>query len=74
MFLYRDHRGRLNDSMETLQIMKDFSELETYLHKQFGPGEVTVKPYCYDERICWDTQIVCHDGRAVGFTNADTQP
>lgn len=69
MFLYRDHMGMLRESMKTLQEMKDFSELEVYLHKSFGPGEITVKPYVYDDRIDWETHIVCHKGRAVGFTD-----
>ena len=68
-FLYRDHMGSLFSSMETVQTMNDFSELEAYLHKCFGPGEITVKPYYYDRRIGWDTHLVCHEGRAVGYTD-----
>ena len=69
MFLYRDHRGTLLDSMETIQEMHNFSDLEKHLHKLFGPGNITVKPYCHDKRTRWDTHLVCHNDCAVGYTN-----
>ncbi len=70
MFLYRDHRGGLAESMETAREMADFAELKRHLISIFGEGKITVEPYGYDKRIQWDTHIVCHDGRGVGFTNA----
>ena len=70
MFKYRDHRGGLAESMETVKEMADFTELERHVTRIFGEGEITVKPYCYDDRIEWDTYIVCHNGHGVGFTNA----
>ena len=69
MFQYRDHRGGLAESMETVQKMHNLSDIQTHLEPLFGPGEITVDEYCQDNRIGWDTHIVCHDGRAVGFTD-----
>jgi hypothetical protein len=33
------------------------------------PSAITVRPYRYDQRIAWDTHIVCIEGRACGFTD-----
>ena len=70
MFKYRDHRGGLVESMETVREMTDFAELKGHVTKIFGEGKITVKHYCYDARINWDTYIVCHDGRGIGFTDS----
>ena len=71
MFLYRDHREMLTDSLETIQEMQDRKQLENYIYCLFGPGEVVVKKYGIgvDDRCGWDTYIVTHDGAAVGFTD-----
>ncbi len=73
MFLYRDHRGGLAESMETVLEMSDFSELERHIFKLYGKGEITIKPYGFDKRINWNTHIVCHDGHVTGFTNAPVE-
>ena len=73
MFKYRDHRGGRAESVETVQEMADFAELKRHVTRVFGEGEITIKPYCYDDRIDWDTYIVCHDGRGIGFTNAPVE-
>lgn len=70
MFLYREHRGSLVDSMKTVREMATFSELENHIQRIYGPGEIIVTEYCYDGRIKWKTHIVSLDGRAVGFTNS----
>lgn len=73
MFLYREHRGSLVDSMRTVKEMSNFSELENYIQNIHGEGEITVKEYCYDERIKWNTHIVCLDGTPVGFTDSHVE-
>lgn len=69
MFLYRDQRGGLAESMETVQKMHTLGDIQTHLEPMFGPGEITVDQYGLDKRIDWDTHIVCHDGHAVGYTD-----
>ena len=69
MFLYRDHRGSLDESMKTVQQMGSLQELKDHLSPFFGDGGVVVKPYAEDKRIGWDTHIVTHNGRGVGFTD-----
>ena len=69
MFLYRDQRGGLAESMETVQKMHTLGDIQTHLEPMFGPGIITVDQYGLDKRIDWDTHIVCHDGQAVGFTD-----
>lgn len=69
MFQYRDHRGGLAESMETVQKMNTLGDIQQHLEPLFGPGEITVEEYIQDDRIEWDTHIVCHDGNAVGYTD-----
>lgn len=38
--------------------------------RSFAVGDISVKPYCYDERNDWNTHIVVVAGVGViGFTN-----
>jgi len=69
MFLFREHRGSLSASMQTVMTMDTFNELESHIHNVYGKGEIIVKHYTYDRRIKWNTHIVTLDGNAVGFTN-----
>lgn len=69
MFLYRDHRGLLDDSMKTIQKMNSLQDIKDHLFRSFGEGEILVKEYARDDRIGWDTYMVTHNGRAVGFTD-----
>jgi hypothetical protein len=77
MIRYRDHRGSLDDSMATIIELADRAALIAHLRsiydqKHFGEwpdAAVKVKPYCYDERIDWDTYIVTLNDGAVGFTD-----
>lgn len=59
----------LNESMLTV---KEIEPTEKSVREYFNEptGILTVKPYCYDERIDWDTHIVCINGNAIGFTNS----
>ena len=69
MTKFRFHRGSLADSMATVREVNSLYELITALNDVCEPGKVLIKPYCYDDRIDWDTHIVTIDGRAVGFTD-----
>jgi hypothetical protein len=71
---YRHHRGGLKESMETVCDIEPTIEALAVLLKS-PPSKITVEKYGeYDERIGWDTHIVCVDGRPVGFTNAFVEP
>ena len=67
--LFREHRGLLEDSMKTCREVSDLSNLTDVVNDLYGQGEVTVQSYVYDNRIGWDTQMVCLKGNAVGFTS-----
>lgn len=75
MTRYRDHRGSLVDSLATLIEVADRDALVAHLRGLYGRFEtvdaesVKVRPYCYDERIAWDTYVVTLNGGAVGFTD-----
>ena len=65
---YRHHRGGLAESMETVrEIEPTIAALEALLRAT----DVTVEKYGYgiDERIGWDTHLVCVNGIPAGFTD-----
>ena len=60
---YRDHRGLLADSMETVQDFSTVEEIKQHLNKfynQFGVSvaEVKFEHLGVDDRINWDTYAV----------------
>ena len=68
MTLFREHRGMLEDSMKTCIEIKD----SKHLYKIFSyiNCEIIQEPYCYDERIKWDTYIIYATGYGVlGLSN-----
>jgi len=78
MFLFRDHKGGLAESMATAREFKTRGALVDELQKRmdkYGVGEydcasIVVEPHGYDERIKWDTHVVYLEGYGVfGFTN-----
>ena len=78
MIKFRWHRGGLKESMDTVveieptmvslhkEIVKVFPSLS---NKPITIEDITVDPYTYDERIFWDTYIVCVRGCGMGFTD-----
>ena len=83
-FKFREHRGGLDEAMQTVVELLDFEALVTHLRKiwrgtAYETGEVTVKPYGdtaeerFDRRIGWDTHVVCIDGHAIGFTDGPVE-
>jgi hypothetical protein len=79
--LYRDHRGSLAESMETVVELKDRAALDAHIAALLKPwGKVVTQDqihstwYCLDPRINWDTWMITVDGYGVvGFTNGDPQ-
>jgi len=65
---YRDHRGGLAESMETVrEIAPTIDALAVIL--KVPPSSIRVDPYMWDHRINWDTHIVIVDGHPAGFTD-----
>ena len=74
--LYREHRGSLDDSMQTVIEIKSKAELREHILKvdDWAPlaGKLTIEKYGtkpLDERIGWDTHIVMWNKTVMGFTN-----
>ena len=74
--LYREHRGSLDDSMQTVIEVKSKAELREHILKvdDWAPlaGKLTIEKYGtkpLDERIGWDTHIVMWNKTVMGFTN-----
>jgi len=65
--LFRFHRGSLDESMETVEEVDSFEDLLLLIAESMDLELVSLsyKPYGYDHRINWDTQIVM--GRFKGF-------
>lgn len=77
-FLYREHRGGLADSMDTVVELESKDQLEKLILSKLDKwgksgqhmiGDMTVEPYGFDDRIGWDTHIVMMGVYAHGFTN-----
>ncbi len=78
-FLFRPHRGLLDDAMKEViefhtkaDLIKHIDqELSCFKHDyKIDDTTVEIKPYGYDKRIGWDTNIVTlKDYGVFGFTN-----
>jgi hypothetical protein len=72
---YRSHRGSLEDSMATVIEVNSLDDLRDKLNakQEYEPfkikGKLTCIWYCKDDRIGWDTYIVCADGWVIGMSN-----
>ena len=65
MTLFRDHRNLLKDSLDTVRQVASLDDLILDLQKglrffdrDIAKDQVTIKPYCYDNSIGWDTHVV----------------
>lgn len=73
----REHRGGLGESMQTMvNLEPKKAALVAHINKTLAPRflttaeDVNVTPYCFDERIGWDTYIVNVRGFGPwGFTD-----
>lgn len=83
-FIYREHRGSLNESMRESKHFLTKKELvesvQNSLDQFFGPlnridcSVIEIKPYAYDSRIDWHCHIVTLEGYGVlGFTNKQVE-
>ncbi len=78
MVKVREHRGSLNESMQTAFEVSSRAELTSAVQKSLGrfmitpitEDDIVVEPYGYDSRINWNTHIISVKGRGVyGFSN-----
>ena len=74
----REHRGGLAESMATVvEIEPTLGAVVARVRQVLAPWgvkikkrEVKVAPYCFDDRIGWDTHVVTVEGYGVfGFTD-----
>ena len=78
---YREHRGSLASSMETVKYVSDKESLIALIIEQLSPyahgldiNENTVRcdPFGFDGRINWNSHIISLDGYGVlGFTDQE---
>jgi hypothetical protein len=64
----------IGEAMSRCVELADGAALMAYLREHYDFLEptiqnVTIKPYGRDERIGWDTYLVCIDGKAALFTD-----
>ncbi len=64
----------LDESMAHVTEVKDRAELVAFLREHWRRDEateenVTIEPYQRDERIGWDTHLICVDGHAALFSD-----
>jgi len=72
MTLIRNHRGGLDESLQTVREVGDRVELLEIIRKELRPFGVSlepealhIEPYGYDGRIDWDTYLITIDGYGV---------
>lgn len=66
-FLYRPQRGSLEEAMKEVVELTDVEALAEHL--DVDVDTITAAWYAWDDRIGWDTHIVCVDGNVWGYTN-----
>ena len=76
---FRPQRGGLAEAMAEVQeidpTIQGVSDALKSAYGSFAPiGEITVEPYGYDDRIGWDTHLVCVNGNACGYTDGPVTP
>jgi hypothetical protein len=77
--LYRPHRGGLDESMREVVEVNDLPQLVRHMRREverwYPKDELPtlentkLEPYCFDDRIGWDTYLVTVKGQAWGYTN-----
>ena len=66
----REHRGSLDESMQTVFEICDLADLDREIARRIGVANphVSIKPYGRDPRTGWDTHIITVTGYGVfGF-------
>jgi len=71
MALFRQQRGSLDASMETVKEVKTLDDVWNLIDlKDFGiKKDLSIKHYCYDKRINWNTFIISNSKSVIGFSN-----
>lgn len=69
----------LDEAMDQVIEIRDKAALLEFLQEQYDfwkPTEqnVTVQPYGHDDRIGWDTHLICVDGKAALFSDGWFSP
>jgi hypothetical protein len=64
----------LDEAMKRVVEVADRAALLRHLEEHYGfwkptTDNVTIEPYGFDERIGWNTHIVCVDGKAALFSD-----
>lgn len=78
MARYRDHRGSLAESMETMRTVSTRDDLIAYLREDLGKWSFTfpddavhIEPYYPDNRIGWEKSyiVTVENFGVVGYTD-----
>ena len=72
--LFREHKGSLNESMNTVKTVENLNDVWNIIKENFEPfgikKELEISYYCIDNRINWKTYIITMpDYGVIGFTN-----
>lgn len=65
----------LGESMERVSEVADAAALKRLLIERYifpqdlSDDRITIEPYARDDRIGWDTHLICVDGNAVLFSD-----
>lgn len=62
--LFREHRGGLAESMETVVEVSDIDEMKKHICERFGVSQEAISfddKVVFDDRINWHTQYVIVD-------------
>lgn len=75
--IYRPHRRNLTESLEEKQEFPNLKSMFAYIAQdeilEISERDIGIYYYCYDERIDWETYIVCYNDdeykhpQAIGF-------
>lgn len=67
--VFRPQRGQLDKSMEEQQRFIYIADMIDYVSIKYNAKkeDISISYYGYDERINWETYIVCNKGDMVGF-------
>lgn len=64
----------IDEAMSHVVEVKDRAALLAYLREHYYfwtpiDENVTIEPYGFDDRIGWDTHLICVDGKAALFSD-----
>ena len=77
--LFREHRGSLEDSLQTMVEVETLKDIQVIISDKFFHPVLDLKSeyYTYDGRISWDTYIITGEVEGtrivVGFTKGEVE-